>query len=169
MGRWQEQARKRQVSGGGARAGTNRLACIGLAILAGLLIYAFSFTWRESYDFYSHAVPAQATLDNDYVENTRRHKGVTTTSYTVKYSYSTPAGTFTGSDTISDPPAPTMTVYYHSQRPGASKLEYLGHFHIVCGIMAVMILGFAVSLLMARVYHRRVQLAKQAGALEQAA
>jgi hypothetical protein len=155
MGRWQQRA---QVDGAADLAGKarlNRLACIGFVILCLLGTWSYAGVWWRRFDFVLHATPVQATLENDYTETRHSRGAISTSSFQVRYHFTVGGQPQSGSDSIDDPPSPTMTAYYHSRHPFDNCIEYMGHFWIETVVFAIICGGLMLSAFGVWFFHRR--------------
>ncbi|MBA3707235.1 MAG: hypothetical protein H0W83_00270 [Planctomycetes bacterium] len=146
-GQWRKQIAAGQVEKAQRAARSNRIACIGFVVLAGIGIYLFAPKWWQVVDFQRHNKTAPCTVFEEYTKNVHTRKGVTFIGYSIRYEFVVDGKPFSGSDTIEDPPSPTMTVHYHELAPGINRIElqniYVDHgiFFALCLVLLASVIG----------------------------
>ena len=119
----------------------NLVAVIGFMVL-GLVGAYFASKGRakKSFHFYRNCKPAEAELRGEYVQRKRTRRGITTTSYEVRYRFKVDGKEYGGKDVIGAAPRAKMTVYYLPETPSINKIEYRGHFYLDASFVAVPLL-----------------------------
>lgn len=106
----------------------NLVATVGFGLMAAAAtFFVFPSHCQKPFTILLTSVTTEATLDDRYQERTSRRSGITTTSYSVTYSFTADGKTYRGSGAIDQQPSKTMTVTYLPGSPQINGIELKTH------------------------------------------